>query len=86
VRVFTEPVRTYHGTVSDLQGLQDMQERFCSMRGEEVRATLGGMVYLVGTEYGREGRCEVGQDAGQADYVGLLWHIVHAKCLLDGIL
>lgn len=79
---------TYDGAVADLQRLEDVQAK---LRGalahqEAETAVRGGVADLKGAVQGSSRRRKVWENAGQANVVGLLWHRVERKCVLDDFL
>lgn len=79
--------KTYHGAVSNLQWLEDLQEKSCRFPSEEIpRSERSRVVDLVCAEDGRYGGGEVRQHAGEADVVGLFGHFGEVKGAPDGVL
>src|SRR4051812_1946354 len=78
---------TYDSTVADLNRLKDMQEEFGGLaRHQPAVSGGGGVVDFPRAVDGRHGRCEVGQNAGEADEVGLAGHFVEGEGVFDGLL
>lgn len=80
--------QTYDGAVPDLQRLEDVQAELCGALAHEEAETAvrGGIADLKGAVQGSSRRRKVWENTGQANVVGLLWHRVERKCVLDDFL